>query len=228
MSQTQNETPRFDELESQGQLTLHDVVDRLPNNFEVEEVPGGLQITEHWFRWSHALALSCVLASAFWAFYFEMYLHIGPNKIPEWAAYTFAGLLVAGTYWGVAGCVNTTTLVIRDDQFTRRVGPLPWWGTFDVPGSEVHQFFVIEILRSRKRQGFLDWEGDRTTPGRGGFSLKYSKTVSRFRLTVAFKDGTRRRISNEYEEAYTPRMVEFLVEAMLGIRDQWVKGEARV
>lgn len=211
-----------------GHLTLQQIVEDLPDNFEVEERPEGLRITEHWFRFDHAMGLLFV---AIVGYFVTMHVNsldwIGPDKVPAWVAIALVAGVVCIMYWAIAGCVNTTKLIITDETFSREIGPLPWFGSFEVPTADVDQFFVKRHKMNVRRHGFCDWNGDHTTPGRGGFSFKYSKTVSRYRLTVAFTNGRRRRVSNKYELPYVPRMVEVIVEAAMGIRDRFVQGEVR-
>lgn len=211
-----------------GHLTLQQIVDDLPDNFEIEERPEGLRITEHWFRFEHAMGLLLVAIVGYMATTQINFLDsIGPDKIPAWAAIAMVAGVACITYWGIAGCLNTTKLIITDETFSREVGPLPWFGSFEVGRNEVDQFFVKRHKTNVRRHGLCDWRGDHTTQGRGGFSLKYTKTVSRYRLAVAFTNGRRRGVSNKYELPYVPRMVEVLVEAALGIRDRFVEGEVR-
>ena len=209
--------------------TLREIAERLPNSFDVEQNPSELTIVEHWFRWSHAVALLIVAAGALLVIQDLTFSWVGPQheQIPAWGAVAMLAAAICVTYWAIAGCVNSTKLTVTDYTFSRDMGPLPWFGSFEVARDEVDQFFVRRHTTNVRRQSLWDWDGDHTTEGRGGFSLKYSKTVSRYRLTVQFKNGRRRGVSNKYGMPYAPRIVEAIIEAVLGIQDRFVQGEAR-
>jgi hypothetical protein len=106
------------------------------------------------------------------------------------------------TYYTVAGFVNTTTVELDRSHLTIRHAPLPWRGGLDLDVSALRQLYCEEHLHRSKN-------GPRPS----------------YTLSAVLKDGSKKKLLADLDEADVPRYLEQQVEAWLGLRDAPVAGQ---
>lgn len=215
--------------------TADELVAGIKKTVEIDWSDGELRISEHWFRWHYLAAV--VFAGFFIVFTIRS---IAELPMPDFhlvldEPLTFL-LIVGGVlgfglvYYLVAGLINTTYITVTDDRLVCRIRPLPWVGYFDLQRDEIDQFYVAQGYRWKERAGCWDWSGDPRAdqgPDFGGFSLQKYKRVPYYVLVVKTHHGREHQISIRYVDAYTPRVIEYLLERQLGIADRFVAKEYR-
>lgn len=125
----------------------------------------------------------------------------GPWK---WLRYAPFLVVAAILYYVLAGILNSSTIRIADGEVAIEHGPLPWWGEFSFPTSDVRQFFCTQQVHYHKR----------------GWSLTYS-------LEMLDQGGQQTTLLSGFPSPEQPLFLEQQLEAKLQIPPELIGGEIR-
>lgn len=175
------------------------------DNLRIEQTPHQLRIHYRWYKLQYLFLLFFFIAwDAFLVFWYAIGLADG-----IWIMLLFPIVHVAvgigGTYYVLAGFLNTTTVEVTPSRLLLRHHPLPWLGgNKAIDLHQVTQFYVKEKI----------------TKGKNGtqrnYQLRYLDEAKNDKKVFPFG------MSMEVEEV---QQMERLIEDFLGIRDFYVEGE---
>lgn len=173
-----------------------------PANVQVSGTGDVLTLTQSWFNPVGAffLLFFCLFWDGFLVVWYALALMQEKLDLVALIFPTFH--LLAGvflTYLCASTFVNRTILTVTRRDVSLRIAPLPWPGKFDVPISEVDQFYTEE---TRRRKG-----------------------SNHFALCALMKDGSKKRLVSGLLEENTALFFEQTLENWYGMEDRPVQGE---
>jgi hypothetical protein len=176
----------------------------LPERITVSTERGELRIERRWFTWTAIfLAFFTVFWLGFLAFWYAMAFASGSREMLLFPLLHVAVGLGVG-YSTLAMFVNRTRIVVAGGSLTVRHGPLPWFGSRDIPTGALEQLYCDEHVNR----------------GRNGTTITYS-------VRARGRDGKLVKLVSGLPERDQAFFIEQEVERHLGIADRPVASGLR-
>jgi len=176
----------------------------MPHGVRIDTWDGSLTITRRWLSPAYLfLAFFCVIWNGFLVFWYTVAFAGNAPLIMKLFPLGHAAVGAGLVYFTLAGFLNRTRIRVSDEALTVRHGPLPWFGSRDIPTDDIQQLYCTEHYH-RSRHG----TGSTT-----------------YRLNAALQDGRKIALLSGLSDTPHALFIEQEIESHLGIKDRRVRGE---
>ena len=173
-----------------------------PRDVKFTKDGNSLKFSWQWYSCQYIfLAFFCIAWDSFLCFWYGMAIS---DQGTPWIMIVFPIFHVAVgvglTYYTLAGFINRSTVRVDRDSFSVRHGPLPWYGSLDIPISDLQQLYTQEKRGS-------------------------SDSATTYQLNAVLKNGRKLKLLPNLDSPDVGFFIEQQIENWLNIEDQTVRGE---